>query len=265
MSSIKNKQKIVVKVGSSTLTYPNGKLNIKRIEKLVRTLSDLKNSGKDIILVSSGAGAVGSCKIGLPEKPHEIGEKQAVSAIGQCELMFLYDKLFSEYSHTTAQVLLTKDVIDDETRRRNVTNTLDNLLKYQAIPIVNENDTVSYEEIEFGDNDTLSAIVASISSSDLLIIFTDIDGLYDRNPRTEKDAQFIPVVYEITDEIKSFAGAAGSKFGTGGMITKVEAAEIAGRHGIDTIVCSGENPEILYDILDGKPCGTLFSAGKEEF
>lgn len=249
---------VVVKVGSSTLTHENGKLNFARVDLLARTLSDLKSGGKDIILVSSGAIAVGVSRLGLPEKPKEIPKKQAAAAIGQCELMYIYDKLFREYGYITAQVLLTKDIVGDEERKLNVINTFKTLLDYGVIPIVNENDTVSYEEIEFGDNDTLAAIVAVLVKADLLILLSDIDGLYDKNPHEHSDATLVPVVYEIDDDIRALGGSAGSKVGTGGMATKITSGEIAAASGIDMIIANGENPAVLYEIFQGKPVGTLF-------
>jgi glutamate 5-kinase len=255
-------KRVVVKVGSSTLTHENGKLNFARVDLLARTLSDLKSSGKEVILVSSGAIAVGVSRLGLPERPREMRQKQAAAAIGQCELMYIYDKLFREYGHITAQVLLTKDIINDEERKNNVINTFKTLLDYGVIPIVNENDTVSYEEIEFGDNDTLAAIVAVLVDADILILLSDIDGLYDKNPHTYDDATLIPVVYEIDDEIRSLGGGAGSSMGTGGMSTKIASGEIANSHGIDMIIANGENPAVLYDIFKGKPVGTMFLSNR---
>ena len=257
---IKNVKRIVVKVGTSTLTYDNGKLNLNRIDRLTRVLSDLKNRGIEVVLVSSGAIGVGVGKLGLNHKPTITMEKQAAAAIGQCELMYLYDKMFSEYGYMTAQVLLTKDVLEHLDRKQNVVNTFITLLKMSVVPIVNENDAVSVEEIEFGDNDTLSALVATLTDSELLIIMTDIDGLYDKNPRESEDAKLITEVPQITDYIKNIAGGAGSSRGTGGMITKVMAAEIAANANIQTIVCNGSNPDILYEIFDGQEVGTLFNA-----
>lgn len=257
---IKNVKRMVVKVGTSTLTYDNGKLNLNRIDRLTRVLSDLKNRGIEVVLVSSGAIGVGVGKLGLNHKPTITMEKQAAAAIGQCELMYLYDKMFSEYGYMTAQVLLTKDVLEHLDRKQNVVNTFITLLKMSVVPIVNENDAVSVEEIEFGDNDTLSALVATLTDSELLIIMTDIDGLYDKNPRESEDAKLITEVPQITDYIKNIAGGAGSSRGTGGMITKVMAAEIAANANIQTIVCNGSNPDILYEIFDGQEVGTLFNA-----
>ncbi|MBQ2897341.1 MAG: glutamate 5-kinase [Clostridia bacterium] len=251
-------KRMVVKVGTSTLTYENGKLNIGRIDKLARTIADIKNRGIEVVLVSSGAIGVGVGKLGLKERPTLTREKQAAAAVGQCELMYLYDKMFSEYGYKTGQVLLTRDVIDNPERKENVTNTFNTLLDMHVVPVVNENDAISIDEIVIGDNDTLSAVVATITDADLLIILTDIDGLFDKDPRINTDAKRISVVEKITDEVKQIAGGAGSSRGTGGMYTKVLAAERALKHGINTVVCNGENPTILYDIIDGKDIGTLF-------
>jgi len=249
---------MTVKVGTSTLTHDTGKLNLKRLEELVRTISDIVNSGIQVVLVSSGAIGVGVSKLGLAGKPDTVPEKQAAAAVGQSELMSIYDKLFSEYHHNVAQVLLTKDVTDCDNRRNNVINTFDRLLKFNCIPIVNENDTVSTEELLFGDNDTLSAIVADLTESDLLVLMTDIDGLYDKNPREYHDAVLIPTVTKITKEMLDNASEVGSKFGTGGMITKLHAAEIAMKSGIKMKIVSGEKPSVLYDILENKRVGTEF-------
>ena len=257
---IKDMKRVVVKVGTSTLTYENGKLNLSRIDKLARVLSDLKNRGVEVILVSSGAIGVGVGKLGLKHRPTITMEKQAAAAIGQCELMYLYDKMFSEYGYMTAQVLLTKDVLTHTDRKTNVVNTFITLLKMGVVPIVNENDAVSVEEIEFGDNDTLSALVAKLTDSELLVILTDIDGLYDKNPREYADAVLIPEVKHITHDIIETAGGAGSNRGTGGMITKVMAAEIAAESGIKTLVLNGKDPKILYRVFDGEQVGTLFHA-----
>lgn len=251
-------KRMIVKVGTSTLTYENGKLNIGRIDKLARTIADIKNRGIEVVLVSSGAIGVGVGKLGLKEKPTLTREKQAAAAVGQCELMYLYDKMFSEYGYKTGQVLLTRDVIDNPERKENVTNTFNTLLDMNVVPVVNENDAISIDEIVIGDNDTLSAVVATITNADLLVILTDIDGLFDKDPRTNLDAKRISVVEKITDEIKQVAGGAGSTRGTGGMFTKVLAAERALEAGVWTVVCNGENPTILYDIIDGKDIGTLF-------
>lgn len=247
-----------MKVGTSTLTHNTGKLNLLRLEKLARILSDLRNQDKDIVLVSSGAIAVGMSKIGLKERPRALPHKQAMAAIGQSELMYLYDKLFSEYHNTVAQVLLTRDVMEQPLRRQNAQNTFETLMEQGIIPIVNENDTVSTEEIDFGDNDTLSAMVATMVSADLLVILTDIEGLYDCDPRSHPDAEMIQVVEHIDEQTKAFAGGAGSKYGTGGMITKLAAGEIANQAGVDMVIMSGADPYALGELLEGKPVGTLF-------
>ena len=257
-NAISQAHRIVVKVGTSTLTYENGRLNLRRIETLVRVLSDIKNSGREIILVTSGAIGVGTGQLGLTERPRDTAGKQAAAAVGQCELMYSYDKQFSTYGHVTAQVLLTRDVVEDGHRKDNVVNTISRLLEYGAVPIVNENDTVAVEEIEFGDNDTLSAIVAVLSHADALVMLTDIDGLYTADPRSHADARLIPVVAAIDDTLRGAASGAGSSRGTGGMITKLNAAEIATGAGIPTVIMNGANPRRLYDLFDGEPEGTLF-------
>lgn len=263
---IRDAKKVVVKVGSSTLTYENGNINLGRIEKLVRVIADLQNSGKQVVLVSSGAVAVGVNKLKLKKKPDTIREKQAVASVGQCELMHIYSKFFGEYSHTVGQVLLTRDVIEDDHIRENVINTFETLMENQIIPIVNENDTVSIDEIEnivrFGDNDNLSAIVAKLCRADLLVILSDIDGFYDGDPRTNESAKMLSIVEEVTKELEECAGGAGSSVGTGGMITKLEAAKNVAEAGIDMVLTNGENPEILVDILAGEDVGTLFVGKK---
>ena len=250
--------RIVVKVGTSTLTHENGKLNLQAIERLVRVLSDLKNAGKEIILVTSGAIGVGVGKLGLDKKPEDIPSKQAAAAIGQCELMFIYDKFFSEYGHTIAQVLLNRDATEDAIRKQNIINTVECLLRMDAVPVVNENDTVSTEEIEFGDNDSLSAVVAVLANADLLIMLTDIPGLCDCDPRENPHAKLIERVEHIDDQIRALAGGRGSSRGTGGMITKINAAELATANGIDTVITDGAQPKHLYKVLEGRPIGTLF-------
>lgn len=256
--SLKDAKRVVFKVGTSTLTYSGGGINIRRVEKLVKVLSDLKNQGKDIILVTSGAVGVGMGKLGIKTRPNNTREKQALASIGQCELMDFYSRLFSGYNHTVAQLLLTKDVIDNEVLKTNAQNTFETLLSLGALPIVNENDTISAEQIEFGDNDTLSATVAKLIGADLLVILSDIDGLYDDNPNTNPDAKLIPVVEKVTDEIKALASGAGSERGTGGMITKLTAAQTANGAGIDMYILNGADPDIIYALLDGKSMGTLF-------
>ncbi|WP_297420404.1 glutamate 5-kinase [Clostridium sp.] len=259
---LKDANRIVVKVGSSTLTYDNGNINLFRIEKLTRTLSDIVNSGKQVVLVTSGAVAVGVNKLKLKEKPESIREKQAVAAVGQCELMHIYSKFFGEYSHIVGQVLLTRDVIEDDHVRENVCNTFETLLDKKIIPIVNENDTVSIDEIEnivrFGDNDNLSAIVACLVNADLLVILSDIDGFYDSDPRSNEGANLLKEVTEITQELEECAGGAGSSLGTGGMITKLTAAKTATISGVDMVLSNGNEPNILLDILNGEEIGTLF-------
>lgn len=258
-------KRIVVKVGTSTLTHESGRLNLRRIEQLVKVLCDLNNSGKEIILVSSGAIGVGVGKLGLKKRPSATREKQAVAAVGQCELMFIYDKLFGEYNHNIAQILLTKYAVETEEKKHNVVNTVDTLLEMGIIPIINENDTVAIDELDgenFGDNDRLSAIVADIVNADLLIMLTDIDGLYTSNPRSNPNAEKIEVVDEITDDIRTMAGGSGSNRGTGGMITKIIAADYATSLGIECCIMNGENPKRLYDLFDGKKVGTVFKPAK---
>lgn len=254
--------RIVIKIGTSTLAHASGRLNIRRTEKLCKVISDLKNAGHDIIIISSGAIGMGRAKIGLSEKPKDIPTKQAAAAVGQCELMYTYDRLFSMYNHTVAQILLTGDDTENEKRRENFHNTLTRLLELSVIPIINENDTIATEEIVIGDNDTLSAIVAKNISADLLILLSDIDGLYDKNPRLHSDARLISEVDNITDEILALAEGTGSNLGTGGMATKLTAAKIVTDAGIDMIIASGVDPEILYSIEDKIPFGTLFKAKK---
>jgi len=256
----------VVKVGTSTLTYENGRVNLRRMECLCRALADLQNAGKRLVLVSSGAIGVGMGKLGLKSRPAETEKKQALAAVGQCELMFLYDKFFGEYNQTVAQVLLTAGVVHDGRGRHNVENTFRELLTMGTIPIVNENDTVETSELEgqnFGDNDTLSAVVAGLIAADFLVILTDTDGLYDSDPRKNPAARLIPRVENITPEIEALAGGAGSSRGTGGMATKLRAAKMAGAKGIPCAVVSGADMENLYRLLEGKPAGTLFAAGQD--
>lgn len=254
----KDFNKIVIKVGSSTLTYDNGRPNLRRIEQLCRVVSDLKNRGIDVILVSSGAIAVGVNRLRLSARPKDTKGKQAAAAVGQCDLMSIYDRSFAEYGYVSAQILLNRDVIDHEDRKTNVINTFNTLLEYGAIPIVNENDSVSVEEILFGDNDNLSAIVAALVNAQGLIILTDIDGYYDDDPRENPDAHLIHIVNEITDEMIENAGGNGTSRGTGGMRTKLEAAKYAAGHNIQTIIMSGDDPKKIFDIFDGYSIGTIF-------
>ena len=258
MPSFQNARRIVVKVGSSSLTYETGLINIRQVEQLCRVLADLKNSGRDIILVSSGSIAVGTAKLGLGGRPKTIPEKQAAAAVGQCELMYLYDKHFIEYHHKIAQVLLTRDVIEHPERKRNVQNTFEALLRMGCIPIVNENDTVATEEIEFGDNDTLSAIVAVLTGADGLIILSDVDGLYAQNPAEHPGSPLIRHVPAITPDIERIAGGAGSNRGTGGMQTKISAAKIALKAGCPMAIVNGGRLQNLYDLVEGQLVGTLF-------
>ena len=258
-------RRVVVKVGTSTLTYENGKVNIRRLELLCKVLSDLHNSGKQIVLVSSGAIGVGMGKLKLKSRPKETRFKQALAAVGQCELMFLYDKFFGEYNNSVAQVLLTRDVVANEYSRQNVINTFQALLEMGIIPIVNENDTVAVDELigqNFGDNDNLSAIVADLVGADMLVILTDIDGLYDSDPRKNPDAKRIPVVTHIDDSIREMAGGSGSNRGTGGMATKITAAAAATSAGINCCVMSGSDPSKLYKLMNGEQLGTMFVAAE---
>ena len=261
MASFQDAKRIVVKVGSSTLTYETGMINIRRVEKLVKVLADLRNSGKEIVLVSSGAVAVGVGKLGLKERPHDTPSKQAAAAVGQCELMYLYDKLFAEYNHNVAQILLTRDIVEVEKRTENVVNTFNRLLEMGVIPVVNENDTVPDEAIDFGAHAPPSAIVATLVGADALILMSDIDGLYTANPHENPNATLIRRVETIDDSILSIAGGAGSNRGTGGMITKIHAAQIACSKGIDMAIIQGENPDLLYDLMEGKEVGTHFIGG----
>ena len=257
------KQRTVVKVGTSTLTYDNGKINYRRIEALCKVLADLQNSGEEVMLVSSGAIGVGMGKTGLERRPSETRKKQALAAIGQCELMFMYDKIFGEYNHSVAQILLTADAVETERKRENILNTIDELLSMGIIPIINENDTVATDELDgnnFGDNDMLSAIVARIVAADRLIILTDIDGLYTSNPRSNPNAEKISVVRKINGEIMEMAAGSGSNRGTGGMITKLHAADYATKRGIQVHVVSGDTPSTLYKVFDGEQVGTVFLA-----
>lgn len=258
MQILSNAKRIVIKVGTSTLTHKNGMLNIRHVEQLVKVISDLKNSGKEIVLVTSGAIGVGVGKLCLVKRPTDMPTKQACAALGQSELMYIYDKYFSEYNHNVAQVLLTGDIIEDEKRRANVTNTLNRLLEMSIIPIVNENDTVSVEEIVVGDNDTLSAIVGELVQTELLIILSDINGLYDKDPHKYADATLIKAVHKIDDKIIALAGGKGSELGTGGMLTKIHAAQYSMRAGFPMVILNGSDVNQLYRLYDGESVGTLF-------
>ncbi|WP_300253137.1 glutamate 5-kinase [uncultured Subdoligranulum sp.] len=254
--------RIVVKVGTSTLTHPGGRLNIRHTEALVKVWSDIKNAGHELIVVSSAATGLGAGKLQI-DRPQDIPTKQAAAAVGQCELMYTYDRLFSQYNHTVAQMLLTWEDFDHEVRLYNLRNTLKRLLQLGAIPIINENDTVACEEYSLGDNDTLAALVAQCCGADLVVLLSDIDGLYTADPHSDPHARLIPVVEEITPEIEMLAGGAGSALGTGGMLTKVVAAKRATSAGVDLIIANGAHAEVLYDILEGKPVGTRFIGQKE--
>ena len=256
--------RIVVKLGTSTLTHATGKLNIRRVELLCKVMSDLKNAGHELILVSSGAIAMGVGKMNLTEKPEDIPTKQALAAVGQCELMYVYDKLFSEYHHTVAQVLLTGEDTKDAQRRGNFQNTLFRLLEMGALPVVNENDTVATAEIAVGDNDTLGAIVAVNARADLLVLMSDIEGLYTADPRRDPSARLIPDVRELTPELLALAGDAGSALGTGGMVTKLKAAGLCMEAGCDMIITNGQRPRDLYRIAEGEPVGTRFYGVRRE-
>jgi len=257
--------RIVVKIGTSTLAHPTGHLNIRRVEQLCKVMSDIKNAGHEVILVSSGAIGMGVGKLMLPGRPSDMPGRQAAAAVGQCELMYVYDRQFMEYNHTVAQILLTAEDLDDDRRRLNFENTVFRLLELKALPIINENDTVSTEEIAFGDNDTLAAKVASCVEADLLVLLSDIDGLFTADPHQNPDAKLIPVVSEITEEIEALGGGKGSALGTGGMVTKIRAAHIAMDAGVDMIITNGSKPQVLYDIAEGKAIGTRFvAAGRKQ-
>ena len=258
--------RIVVKVGTSTLAHATGRLNIRHVEQLVKVLSDLKNAGHEMILVSSGAIGMGVGKLNLPGRPGDMPTKQAAAAVGQCELMYTYDKQFTEYSHTVAQLLLTGEDIKSEQRSRNVRNTLSRLLELGALPIINENDAVATDEIgvenTIGENDSLSAIVAAAIGADLLVLLSDIDGLYDKDPRRHPDARLIPTVERVDDELFTLAEDSSTGLGTGGMITKLRAAAIATEAGCEMVIANGGKPEVLYDIAAGRPAGTRFLTGR---
>ena len=250
---------MVIKIGTSTLAHPSGHLNIRLTEQLCKVISDIKNAGHQVILVSSGAIGMGVGKLGLRERPKDIPSKQAAAAVGQCELMYTYDKLFSEYHHTVAQLLITKEDIACEARHINFSNTLNRLLELGALPILNENDTIATDEIVIGDNDTLAAIVAESVRANLLVLLSDIDGLYTADPHSDPDAKLIHRVHKIDEKILSLAGVSSTALGTGGMVTKLRAADICLNCGCDMVIANGRNPDLLYDILDGKQVGTTIS------
>ena len=260
--------RIVVKVGTSTLAHATGRLNIRHVEELVKVLSDLKNAGHEMILVSSGAIGMGVGKLNLPGKPSDMPTKQAAAAVGQCELMYTYDRLFGQYGHTVAQLLLTAEDVSFPRRRENFVNAMERLLELGALPVVNENDAVATDEVgvatTIGENDTLSAIVSECVGADLLILLSDIDGLYTADPRRDAHAALIPEVREVTPELKALAGDPGSALGTGGMATKLKAAEIAMACGCDMVIANGRRPELLYDIAEGRHTGTRFLGRRGE-
>ena len=254
--------KIVIKIGTSTIAHAGGRLNIRRTEEICRIVSDLENAGQEIILVSSGAIGMGMGKLSLRERPKDMPSIQAAAAVGQCELMYTYDKLFSEYNHTVAQMLVTASDFESEERHNNFINTLNRLLELGVIPVINENDSIATEEISIGDNDTLAAIVSTSAKADLLVLLSDIDGLYDKDPHKNADAKLIHEVYELDDEVMSLGGSAGTTLGTGGMKTKLEAARICTEAGCDMIIMNGAKPELLYTLTDGETAGTRFYAKK---
>ena len=251
--------RIVIKIGTSTLAHPTGHLNIRLVEQLCKVVSDIKNAGHEVILVSSGAIGMGVGKLGLLSRPKDIPTKQAAAAVGQCELMYTYDKLFSEYNHTVAQLLITGADVENPTRHSNFRNTLNRLLELKALPIINENDTVATEEIVIGDNDTLAAIVAESVKADLLILLSDIDGLYTADPRKDPEAKLLHRITKLDDNIMALAGGTGTNRGTGGMVTKLQAAKICMGCGCDMVIANGNNATNLYDILEGRDVGTRFT------
>ncbi len=255
---LKDSKRIVIKIGTSSLTYDNGHINMYRIGHLSRVISDLVNQGRQVILVSSGAIGIGVDKLKLKERPKSVSGRQAAAAVGQCMLMNIYSQYFAEYGHNVAQLLLTKDVVERPESKENVINTFNELMAMGVVPIVNENDTVSVDEIKFGDNDYLSYIVASLVGADTLIILTDIDGFYDKNPSSNSDAVLYHNITDLSEKIEEAAGGAGSNLGTGGMLTKVHACRLAADGGINSIIANGESPEIIYDIIRGEDVGTMF-------
>jgi glutamate 5-kinase len=254
--------RVVIKVGTSTLAHNSGRLNIRRMAELCRVIADLKNAGNEIILVSSGAIGMGMGKLSLDEKPTDIPSKQACAAVGQCELMYVYDKQFSEFNHIIAQILLTAQDVEDTDRLRNFENTLFRLLELNVLPIINENDTVATAELGIGENDTLAAIVAVCAGADLLVMLSDIAGLYDKDPHQHHDARLIPVIHDVTPEICMLGSGSGSCLGTGGMATKLEAARYVTERGIDMVIANGAVPSLLYEILEGGGAGTRFIGKK---
>lgn len=262
-NSLAQSKRIVIKIGTSSLTYENGKTNFHRIGILAKVISDFMNRGIQVILVSSGAIGLGVEKLKLAEKPTTIAGRQAVAAVGQSNLMQIYNQAFGEYGYTVAQMLLTRDVIDKPEMKQNTINTIEELFRLQIVPVVNENDTVSVEEIRFGDNDNLSYLVAKLAQADLLVILTDIDGFYNKNPQSP-DAELYHTILDLSEKIEEAAGGAGSKLGTGGMLTKVHASRLAAESGISAVIANGSNPNILYSILEGEDVGTLFVRRSEK-
>ena len=251
--------RIVIKIGTSSLTYENGRANLRRIGTLARVIADLMNQDKEVILVSSGAIGIGVNTLKMNQKPSTVAGRQAVAAVGQCNLMQIYTQIFSDYGYAVGQLLLTRDILNRQDMRQNTVNTFEELLKLKIIPIVNENDSVAVEEIKFGDNDNLSYVVASITKADLLVILTDTDGYYDKNPNYP-DAKRYHNIYDLSEEIEKAAGGVGSQMGTGGMITKVHACRLAAEQGINAVIVNGRDPRVLFDIIDGRDIGTLFVA-----
>ena len=251
--------RIVIKIGTSTLAHPTGHLNIRRVEKLTKVICDILNAGNEVIMVSSGAIGMGVGKLGLSKRPTDIPTKQAAAAVGQCELMYTYDKLFLQYHHTVAQLLITADDVKNHVRHENFRNTLNRLLELGALPIINENDTVATEELGIGDNDTLAAMVAQSIRADKLVLLSDIDGLYTADPHTDPNAKLLPIVSRVDDALLALAGGSSSTQGTGGMVTKLRAAQICLKCGCDMIITNGNDPDVLYRIIDGEPVGTTFT------
>jgi len=260
MKTVKNASRVVFKVGTSTLTHKNGKPDFRKFQSIAQVLSDVSNAGLEVVLVSSAAISVGCAKLGIEERPSSIPEKQAVSAVGQSELMRIYDHFFSMFGRKVAQILLTRDELERPQVRRNAESTFDSLLSMGAIPIVNENDALSYDEIEFGDNDTLSAYTARLCRADAVVILSDIDGFYTADPHADPSARLIERVDAVTDELRACAGGAGTRRGTGGLVTKLNAAEIATAAGIPLYIINGSKPELIYDLREGRPAGTFFVA-----
>ena len=255
--------RLIIKIGTSTLTHSTGMLNFRLFERLCKVISDVKNAGHEVIVVSSGAIALGRSKLQLKERPTDIPTKQASAAVGQCELMYFYDKYFSEYRQSVAQILVTAEDLNGGERLVNFGNTVERLLDLGALPVINENDTVATAEISVSDNDTLSALVAVTVKADLLVLLSDIDGLYSADPHKDESAKLIPLVEEITPEIESIAGGSVSGLGTGGMATKIHAASLCTNAGADMVIVNGANPEIIYDVIEGKAVGTKFTGKRK--